>query len=159
MPVGPQRSPYPKSEEEVAGSRWEAVHRIHGAGDTQALFKGAPKTITPWPSAGRTKDNPLGYNPERVSQAMTNPSAHMRDLDPRDLHATQPWVTQEGTNYYMGSEYHSTGRTFRDMEQSTNRFPIVYTDSQGRNQILSGHHRATAALLNGKQLRAIHIEE
>jgi hypothetical protein len=83
----------------------------------------------------------------------------MRDLDPRNLHASQPWVTQEGTSYYMGDTYRKTGQTFRNMDQPGNRFPVVYTDTQGRNQIISGHHRATADLLNGRQLRAIHIEE
>jgi hypothetical protein len=82
----------------------------------------------------------------------------MRELDPRDLHATQGTVTRPGVNYYMGNEYQETGRTYADMHQAGNRYPVVYTRG-GQNKLLSGHHRATAALLRGEQFRAIHIEE
>ena len=90
---------------------------------------------------------------------MRNVQTHLREMDPRDLHATQPWVTQEGVSYYSGSKYRETGQTFKDMDQPTNRYPTVYTDRRGRNLLLGGHHRATAALLRGEQFRAIHIEE
>jgi hypothetical protein len=143
----------------VVGSQFELVHRLHGSGDPETLFKGHPKTMTPWPTAGRSKSNPRGYDPSRVEAALRNPSAHMREMDPRELHATQPWVTREGVDYYSTPEYRRTGRTFRDMDQAGNRFPVVYTDTQGRNKVISGHHRATAALIHGEQFRAIHIEE
>jgi hypothetical protein len=159
MPTPPQRGPYPKTPEEAASSQWAGVHRLHGAGETQALFKGAPKTVSPWPSAGRTKSNSRGYDPARLNAAMQDPSAHMRQMDPRNLHATQPWVTKAGTDYYMCDTYRQTGRTFADMNQATNRFPVVYTDVQGRNKLLSGHHRATAALLRGEQFHALHVTE
>lgn len=159
MTVGPQRFQYPKTPDDAARSDHATAHAVHGAGSTDALFKGAPKTITPWPSAGRTKSNPRGYNPEKVNAALANPQAHMRHVDPRDLHATQPWVTQEGVSYYMGHEYRETGRTFADQSVASNKFPVVYSDAQGRNRLLSGHHRATAALLRGEQFHVIHVEE
>lgn len=132
---------------------------MYGAGDAAKMFGGAPKTMTPWPSAGRTKTNPRGYDPNLVHKALGNPAPHMAEMDPRDLHATQPWVTQAGVSHYMGDEYRRTGRTFADQHEEGNRFPVVYTDPQGRNKLLSGHHRAAAALLQGKQLRAIHVRE
>ena len=82
----------------------------------------------------------------------------MREVDPRHLHSTQTNITLPGVNYYMGDEYRQTGRTFADMDKAGNRFPVVYT-REGQNKLLSGHHRATAALLRGEQFRAIHIEE
>ena len=159
MPNAPQRGVYPKSGDEIKGSQWEQAHRLYGSGDVDALFKGAPKVPAPWPTAGRTKSNPRGYDPDRVQAAVRNPHEHIRDVDPRNLHSTQPWVTREGASYYMGDEYRKTGQTFRDMDQAGNRFPVVYTDRRGQNRLLSGHHRATAALLHGGQFRAIHIEE
>ena len=158
MPTPPQRSPYPKSADEVQGSRWELAHRLHGAGELHPLFKHADRTTTPWPSAGRSKTGPA-YDTERVSAALSNPSEHMREMDPRDLHANQTWVTRAGTSYYMGDEYRKTGQTFADMNQAGNRFPVVYSHASGVNRILSGHHRATAALLRGEQFRAINIRE
>lgn len=159
MPQGPQRNPYPETPEAAARSNWRTAHAIHGAGDAGMFFKGAPKQIAPWPAAGRTKSNPRGYDPNLVQKALSNPAPHMRDMDPRNLHATQPWVTQEGVSHYMGTEYQRTGKTFADQHVEGNRFPVVYTDDRGRNKLLSGHHRATAALLQGKQLRAIHVRE
>lgn len=159
MPTGPQRQPYPKTPEEARGTSWEGVHRLHGTGDADALFKGAPKVMTPWPKAGSTKANPKGFDQSRVDSAVSNPSEHLRQMDPRSLHATQPWVTHGGTSYYMSDEYRKSGRTFADQNQAGNQFPVVYTDTQGRNKLLSGHHRATAALLRGEQFQALHVTE
>jgi|SRR5580765_4617294 len=159
MTVGPQRFQYPKTAEQVRGSAWEGAHRLYGAGDVDTLFKGATKVITPWPTASRSKLH-IGYDQSRVEEALSNPSKrNVREMDPRDLHASQPWVTRAGTSYYMGDDYRTTGKTFADMHSAVNRQPLVYTDARGQNRLLSGHHRATAALLRGEQFRAIHIEE
>lgn len=159
MPTGPQRSPYPASDEEAKGGAFEHVHKLYGAGDADALFKGAPKVPSAWPSAGKTKSNPRGYDPNLVSAALKAPEQHMTELDPRHLHATQPWVTKAGVEYYQGDTYRETGQTFADMADAGNRFPVVYRDTQGRNKVLSGHHRATAALLRGEQFHALLVEE
>lgn len=159
MTTGPQRGPYPETPEEVGRSQWRTAHAMYGAGDAAKMFGGAPKTVSPWPSAGKTKSNPRGYDQTLVNKALDNPAPHMTDMDPRNLHATQPWVTSAGVSHYMGDEYRKTGRTFADQHERGNNFPVVYTDVQGRNKILSGHHRASAALLQGKQLRAINVRE
>lgn len=161
MPNDPQRRSnfqYPKTDDEVGRSQWAGVHRAHGTGDVDAVFGGAPKTLTPWPQAGRTKADPRGYDPARVEAAVRDPHPHMREIDPRNLHSTQPWITREGVSHYMGDEYKKTGQTFRDMDQAGNRFPVVYNRG-GQNKLLSGHHRATAALIRGEQFRGIYIEE
>jgi hypothetical protein len=159
MPTPPQRNPYPENLEAAKGGAFEQVHRLHGSGDPNLLFKGAPKTLTPWPSAGKTKAQPRGYDQNLVNVALKAPEQHMTEMDPRHLHATQPWVTKEGVDYYMTDEYKKTGRTFADQGNAGNRFPVVYRDTQGRNKLLSGHHRATAALHMGGQFHALLVQE
>jgi hypothetical protein len=160
MPKAPQRTeggyPYPEGLEQARGTAHEGVHKLYGQG-VEAAFHGAPKITTPWPSAGRTKTDP-GYDPQRVQAALKDPSAHMMEMDPRHLHANQPGVTRAGVDYYSGSEYRETGRTFADQQQAGNQYPIVYQRG-GRNRILSGHHRATAALLRGEQFHGLFIQE
>jgi hypothetical protein len=159
MPVGPQRFRYPQTPEEARGTPFERVHRAYGAGDPSAVFGTHPKSPPPWPAAGRTRDNPLGYDPNLVQAALKAPEQHMEGVDPRHLHSTQPWVTRAGVDYYQTPEYRETGRTFADIHQASNRHPIVYRDSQGRNKILTGHHRATAALLSGELFHGLLVEE
>ena len=160
MPTAPQRQPsgfqYPEHLEQAKGGSHESVHRLYGQG-VDAAFQGHSKIISPWPSAGRTKTD-KGYDPQLVHNALKDPSAHMMDMDPRHLHATQPWVTRGGTDYYSGQQYHETGRTFADQHKAENQFPIVYQRG-GQNKILTGHHRATAALLHGRQFKGIFIQE
>lgn len=161
MPTAPQRQPegfqYPENLERARGGSHETAHRLFGAG-VEGGFKGAPKIIAPWPSAGRTKSDPKGYDPQLVHNALKDPSAHMMEMDPRHLHATQPWVTRGGVDYYSGNKYRETGQTFADMHQEANRYPIVYQRG-GRNSLLTGHHRATAALLHGRQFQGLFIQE
>jgi hypothetical protein len=85
------------------------------------------------------------------------------DVDPRRLKATQPSVTRAGVEYYMGEAHRRTGETFADRMSSGNRYPVIYSRTHpvtGRvdDMILSGHHRATAALLSGQFLRARYVE-
>lgn len=158
MPTPPQRGPYPQNAEEAKGTPHARAHALFGTNDVAGMFN-APKTTAPWPMAGKKKSNPRGYDPDRVGAALKAPEQHMTDLDPRDLHASQPWVTRAGVDHYMTDEYKQTGQTFADQDQPGNRNPIVWRDTQGRNKLLSGHHRATAALLRGEQFRALLIEE
>ena len=149
---------YPKTPEEAARSPHEMAHRLYGTGaaGVDTLFARNMITTAPWPKAGRQKNEPA-WNKDAVANAISNPN--VGEVDPRNLHASQGSVTRPGVNYYMSEEYEATGRTFADSEQAGNRMPMVYTDCQGRNKILSGHHRATAALLNGSQFQANLVQE
>lgn len=158
MPRPPQR--YPNLDEGKLDHMdpWARTQRLYGAGDPKKLFTSSPKTTTPWPQVGRTKGEPL-YRQDLVNEALSQPRKTV-NMDPRYLHATQPYVTEEGVDYYHHkSEYEKTGRTFADQDRPGNRTPVVYSDRRGRNLILSGHHRATSALLKGGQFEAIHVEE
>jgi len=78
----------------------------------------------------------------------------LTDVDPRGVRATQPSVTRPGVSYYLTTRYQRTGHTFADYHRVANRFPVVYQREDGEQLIISGHHRAAVALLNGKQLAA-----
>jgi len=69
-------------------------------------------------------------------------------------------VTRSGVEHYMQGDYERTGQTYADAHQAGNRFPVIYNrhnEATGTTEslILSGHHRATKALLRGEQLRSI----
>lgn len=132
------------------------TEEFFGAGDPERLFQGHPATTVPFPSAGRRKDR-KDYEGDKVQAAITDPQYPVSDIDPRELRATQPTVTRAGVAYYLGHDYEHTGQTFADQHQAGNRVPVVY-DRDGDKIILSGHHRATADLLAGRQFRAKLVE-
>ena len=97
-----------------------------------------------------------------VRDALVSPP-QLEEIDPVDLHATQPGIVKGGVEHYLKDTYEKTGQTYEQSTSVGNRFPIVYRreaatqgyDPQPQNLILAGHHRATAALVQGKPLRAI----
>lgn len=118
-------------------------------------------TTVPFPSASRRKGEPA-FDREAVAQALSGP-ARLKKFDPRTLHATQSGVTREGVDYYLEeagrNRYSATGKTFADQDQPGNRYPVVYRNPRsGQLVILSGHHRATAALVQGRALDAIYVD-
>lgn len=128
------------------------AHAAYGSNDPSKLFGASPSAPVPWPNGGKTKRG-LPYDPERVNSVLRQPP-NLVDVDPRHLHATQSSIVREHTNFYMGDEYERTGNTSADRANVGNRFPVVYRHEDGRNLLLSGHHRASAALLKGQPLRA-----
>jgi hypothetical protein len=139
--------------------------RLYGAKDIGALFpEGKEIASTPWGMAGRRKDR-QDYDPDLVRDAIRAPAEHLVDVDPRHLRATQPMVTRGGVDYYMNDPaWRETGRTYAEQGNPGNAFPVVYSRHNEFRQadwqpeyehlLLSGHHRGTAALLQGKQFKA-----
>jgi len=122
---------------------------------------GQAKARVPWPQAGKLKSHE-DYDPPTVGRMLSKP-IELTDVDPRTLSARQTAITREGVSYYMGEEYGKTGHTFADQEQEGNKHPIVYrrsgyAEGPSTNMLLSGHHRATAALLKGEPLKARIVE-
>ena len=147
---------YPEGPSDPAVSdydrkKFDRVHAAYGSGDPSALFGEGPTTTAPWPRAAREKRR-APYDESRVAAVLSEPE--FRDVDPRKLHSTQPNITRQGVDYYMGHEYERTGTTFADQGDPGNRFPIVYGRDDGQNLLVSGHHRAATALLRGESLRA-----
>lgn len=102
------------------------------------------------------------YDQEAVDKNLKNPP-ELRDVDPRTLQSTQPQVTRAGVRHYASGEYEKSGTTFADQGNAGNRFPVVYARAREGSDvadhiILSGHHRAVAALINGRPLRARVVE-
>ena len=136
----------------LSGYQFDTVKKAYGAGDPDVLFKGSPKTTAAWPGAGKKKDQ-SHINRALIREALSKPP-QLEDVDPRPLRATQPNIIREHVNYYMGKEYERTGRTAADPHNIGNKYPTIYVRPSGQWDILSGHHRATAALLKGEALRA-----
>ena len=146
---------YPKTPDDPDVDDWtrgqfQRVHEVYGTGDISAIAKG-PIAPAPWPRASRRKDV-QDYDPQVVQSALRDTSP-LSEVDPRFLHSTQPSITRGGVEYYMGDEYKQTGTTYAEQHNPGNRFPVVY-EREGVNMLLSGHHRASAALLRGEPLRA-----
>lgn len=131
------------------------LERAWGAGHESALFGDGPLTSGPWQQAGRRKD--LRDFDSALVQAVVNAPEHhhMQDVDPRILRATQGSLIRPGLRHYLGDRYERTGETYADMHLAGNRRPIVYRREDGQHLILSGHHRAAAALLQGRPLQAV----
>lgn len=148
--LGPQFE-YPIIDNPVT---WRSpfTHRLYGTGDSSLLFPGGvPTAPIPWDSGPRFKKHP-SYDKEAVTEMLIRPPV-LEEMDPRNLHGSQPSITQPGVNYYLEDEnYWKTGETYADKNNVGNKYPVVYSDARGRNIILSGHHRATASLLRGTPL-------
>lgn len=131
------------------------LERAWGAGHESALFGDGPLTSGPWQQAGRRKDL-RDFDPALVQAVVNAPEHHhMQDVDPRILRATQGSLIRPGLRHYLGDRYERTGETYADMHLAGNRRPIVYRREDGQHLILSGHHRAAAALLQGRPLQAV----
>ena len=139
------------------GRGFDLARRLYGVGSSEPLFKGFPKVPAPWPGAGRLKKG-SPYDLDLIHESLKG-GPNMEQVDPRWLHSTQPSVLQEHVNYYLGRNYAQTGQTARDAHVNTNQVPRLYMRGDGRIDILSGHHRATAALLQGGQFHAHLIRE
>lgn len=123
-----------------------------------ALFpasSGFGVAAAPFPRAKRRKDV-KDYDPDVVGSAMK--AGELQDIDPRTLHASQPSVTREGVAHYASG----STELFADQDRPTNQHPLVYKRDEGdgnvRNVLLTGHHRASAALANAELLKAIVAE-
>lgn len=77
----------------------------------------------------------------------------VQDLDPRELVATQDSVRSDALSHYLSDDYTKKGRLFDNTRDDSNNTPVV-VGLMRRKFLLSGHHRATAALLNGEPLQA-----
>jgi hypothetical protein len=128
---------------------------VPGTGDTR---------IVPWQSAGHLKDRGQ-YDNDLVQRTLRRPP-QLQDIDPVDLLATQPKIVRHHVEHYLSGDYEKTGKTSEHGDNLGNRFPFIYrrepnplSPSSGvQNLILAGHHRAAAALVQGKPLRAIVVE-
>lgn len=141
--------------------------QFHGAGyDSLFPADASPVRGTPWPRAARSKSR-QDYDPDTVHAALAQPT-QLQQVDPRGLQSTQPSVTAPGVKHYIDNpQWHQTGETYADQGVPSNRNPIVYRRHEtwppvegGRvdSMLLSGHHRAAAALVTGRELPAVVVD-
>ena len=126
----------------LGSTKRASCRRSLGPTTRRRCSRGAPKTLTPWPSAGRQKKGPTWRN-TLIQEVLSKPP-ELHNVDPRALHATQPNIVGEHVTHYLGDAYEKTGRTAADQHEVGNQYPVVYAHPSGRWDILSGHHRATA---------------
>lgn len=143
------------------GPQYMNRRRGFGSRDLDAMFPdGAPITVVPCPSVVRPLRNDVDRDRLRTLLAAPPRADQFADLDPRDLHATQPMVTRAGVGYYLNEDtYRRSGRTYADQYDVANKYPVVHLHGDDL-VVLSGHHRAAAALLVGEPLRArlVHLD-
>lgn len=129
------------------------VEQFYGAKDPDRLFKGAPTAASPFPAAGRRK-SVKDYDHAKVKAVLENPGDHeMVDFDPRTLHSTQPSIVRAAVQHYSSG----AAGTYENSGNAGNARPVVY-QRHGTNIILSGHSRATSALLAGEQFKAVPVK-
>lgn len=136
------------------------LSHLRGSNDIDQMFPGqTPRTTTPWAGMSRRKDV-RDYDQDRVRDALIHHASEMVHISPDDpgLRATQPYLTRAGVSHYLGDDYQRHGTTFADQHNAGNSHPVVYAREDGQKLLLSGHHRAAAALLQGRQFPARLVE-
>jgi hypothetical protein len=126
------------------------------AADIDSLFKGASQIVAPFPSAGRKKGESKLPPQEKIEEALRNPK--LTPVDPKTVKTQQGFVTREGVAYYLTPKYRQTGETYADPADRGNRFPMIWKKPNGDMVLLSGNHRFTAALIEGRNQDAIIVE-
>jgi len=127
--------------------------RLYGCGSIDAVFpEGRGRRLVPWPAAGSTKAE-RRRRPQACTALVTGPP-RLADLDPRTLFASQPYVLRHHVEHYLTGLWERNGTTSANQAEAANRYPLVHVDDAGHHIIFGGHHRATAALLEGRALRA-----
>lgn len=97
------------------------------------------------------------YDMGKVRAAAADKDYPVTEVDPRGLSGVQPSVTRDGVQHYLGnpSQTYADANNMAGAHSVGNRHPVVYeTDDGAERVIMSGHHRATAALLSGQMLQA-----
>lgn len=145
----------------------QKAHRHFGTNDVDRLIPpdGPGLAPVPWEQMSRRRDRG-DYDRDLVAEHLRKrpEQSDFEELDPRDLRATQPSVTRAGVHHYLQNDYRTGNQpTFADQQSVGNRHPIVYrrADLHGgepQHLLLSGHHRAAASLLQGRQFSARIIE-
>ena len=135
-------------------SLWNTQH-------PEILFGSASETVVPFGQAPFAK----AFDRDLVAShlAIHPPAVELERLDPRELLATQPGVQRPAVEHYLGPFYRELGVPFAEPHSPGNKYPVVYRyvrplDGRREVMILAGHHRSTAALLQGRRVLARVVE-
>lgn len=144
---------FPRTEDPAGYEAMKGYFARKGTPEMAEQFRWkVPDTTTiPWDRASKGPGVP--YDQELVRHTLSLPASDLTvgRFDPRHLHGTQPGITHGGVQHYMSG---SQG-LYADKDNPGNALPFVYVHKDtGVNRLLSGHHRATSALLQGRPLVA-----
>lgn len=129
--------------------RHDLANRLYGCGTLDKVFTNHDRVVAPWPRAPRRKHQPAFDR--SVLAGLEGVPADLVEVDPRCLWSSQPWVLRGHVAYYLTGRWERTGLTSADRHIELNRFPVVI-EQGARMVIAAGHHRATAALIDGRPL-------
>jgi len=144
---------HPDLESARANRAVKIKSRVHPDGPTLRTDRGGASPLPPHTT----------YRQELVHNAvrgLIRGEIHPEQIDPVHLHQTQSGILLPGVQHYVHHpDYWETGQTYADQGQVGNRVPIVYertNPDHGHRErfILSGHHRAAAAVGMGTPLLA-----
>jgi hypothetical protein len=124
---------------------------MFGKGYDAMFGSGSPTATLPYADAARLKSEPM-YDERLVAKGIAD--GVLEDVDPRNLATSQPKVTASGVKHYLDDP----SSLYADQTSAGNAHPIVYI-RRGSKNLLSGHHRAAAALLRGVPMKAIVVRE
>jgi hypothetical protein len=163
----PQGFLFGRDRWKAAPGDFDRTEGLYGAGLDAAFPNEGLTTTTPWPTANLRANAPKRKRkpgapaepdapPPRIKslidKAIDDPE--IMEVDPRYLWANQPNVTRHHTRRYM-EDPDSAPAT----PDAGNQIPIIYETRDGKRVLLSGHHRAMSALLEGRPLRASVVRE
>jgi hypothetical protein len=143
-----------------AHARLEALYGTHEEGLERLFAGGKELGAPPHPKWEFKSKQGVKYSKRDVHEAIQRQPPELGDIDPRSLHSSQRGLTRGGVQHYMNDpSYEELGETYADAHSIGNRYPVILARQEAgnvtRNVLLSGHHRATKALLRGEDLRGI----
>lgn len=137
---------------------------FHGSRNAHLFGAGLAGLPGAGPTAGAPFERARGgaaigrtYDLDLVRKAAADKDHPVTEIDPRSLSKVQPSVTRDGVRHYLGNpnETYADANGKAGAHTIGNKTPIVYQTEDGvENVIMTGHHRATAALLSGQMLQA-----
>ena len=139
------------------------VNRLWGSGERgmrEIFHPGsdwAASAGVPFPRQARSSNRRAYFDHGAIEHSLHQ--GDLVDIDPRTLHGMQPSITRAGVNHYLGDAYSRTGQTYASPDHG-NHVPVIYEARHPHfgnieRSIYGGHHRATAALLQGRPLRGL----
>ena len=141
-------------------------HRDTFAKGVKSVFPDGASDVAPVPfQAAATVDGEDLIDQAVVDNYLSQP-VRLSNFDPRSLYATEPTVTRQGVEHYLEKSggrprdsYAMTGALYGDADEAGNQHPVIYRNPQTEELVIvSGHHRAAAALVEGRNLSGIFVD-
>jgi hypothetical protein len=119
-------------------------HKFNAQGQVET-YTHAPTSRLIFPGSDRR------HIPQEATHGFT--SWPIVDLDPRELHGTQPGMQIGALEHYLSPAYRERGEIYDKTRGASNDHPVV-VGFMRKNYLMTGHHRAAASLMSGEPLQA-----